>query len=230
MGCMAEERCRNLADRVADDMVQLISENGYSAGERLPTEKELCQLFCVGRNTLREALKLLASRNIVTIRQGAGTFIAQRPGVIDDPFGFSLAPDRKKLTKDLLQVRVMIEPPIAALAAQCATAQDVKELEEILIEMESVMNKKKDYSHLDMAFHQKIAESTHNAVMGNLVPIIGNGVSVFSTEVEKTEYKQTLLSHRSIFEHITNHRCVEAEMEMRYHLLYNIKRYENENL
>lgn len=221
---------RTRSEQIAGELIKMIQEKSYTAGDRLPTEKELCELLGAGRNTVREALKLLESRNVVAIRQGAGTYISEKQGVADDPFGFSLVNDRKKLTRDLLQVRVMIEPPISALAAQCATEKDIEELEKILVEMEGVMKRRKDYSALDVQFHTKIAECTHNIVMENLIPVIGNGVSIFAKEVEKTEYRQTLISHRNIFEHIKNHRSVEAEAEMRFHLLYNHNRYLNQDI
>ena len=58
-----------------------------------------------GRSSLREAMKLLASRNIVTIKQGSGTYIASKPGVVDDPLGFTFINDKEKLVRDLLEIR-----------------------------------------------------------------------------------------------------------------------------
>lgn len=218
---------RTLSEQIADEIIKMIQEGGYGPGDKLPTEKELCSLLGAGRNTVREALRLLVSRNVVTIRQGAGTYISEKQGVADDPLGFSLVSDRKKLTKDLLQVRLILEPSIAALAAQCATDEEIEELRRILERMEEVMRRKKDYSSLDGEFHQKIAQCTHNQVMENLIPVIGNGVAVFAKEVDKTEYKQTLASHRKIFEYIRGRQPFEAEAEMRFHLLFNSNRYEN---
>jgi GntR family transcriptional regulator, transcriptional repressor for pyruvate dehydrogenase complex len=106
-----------LAQRATQAMMVIIQDHAYTTGSKLPTEKELCALLHVGRNTLREALKILASRNIVVIWQGAGNYVMHKPGLVDDPFGFALVSNRMKLTLDLLQVRVMIEPPIAALTA-----------------------------------------------------------------------------------------------------------------
>ena len=62
--------------------------------------------------------------------------------------------------------------------------------------------------------------------MENLLPVIGKGVAVFAREVGQTEYDQTLLSHRKIFQYICERKSFEAEMEMRFHLLYNTNRYE----
>ncbi len=219
---------KTLAEQVADGIMNLIQETPYKAGDKLPTEKELCESTGAGRNTVREALKILASRNVLEIRQGAGTFVSEKQGIPDDPLGFSMVNDHVKLTKDLLQVRIMLEPQIAALAAQCAKEHEIKELEEILEEMEAAMKKREDYSELDTKFHTKIAQCTHNNVKENLLPVIGKGVAVFAKEVAQTEYDRTWISHRKIFCYIRDHKPFEAEMEMQYHLLYNTSRYEEE--
>lgn len=219
---------KTLAEQVADGIMNLIQETPYKAGDKLPTEKELCESTGAGRNTVREALKILASRNVLEIRQGAGTFVSEKQGIPDDPLGFSMVNDHVKLTRDLLQVRIMLEPQIAALAAQCAREHEIKELEEILEEMEAAMKKREDYSELDTKFHTKIAQCTHNIVMENLLPVIGKGVAVFAREVAQTEYDRTWISHRKIFCYIRDHKPFEAEMEMQYHLLYNTSRYEEE--
>ncbi len=219
---------KTLAEQVADGIMNLIQETPYKAGDKLPTEKELCESTGAGRNTVREALKILASRNVIEIRQGAGTFVSEKQGIPDDPLGFSMVNDHVKLTKDLLQVRIMLEPQIAALAAQCAKEHEIKELEEILEEMEAAIKKREDYSELDTKFHTKIAQCTHNIVMENLLPVIGKGVAVFAKEVAQTEYDRTWISHRKIFCYIRDHKPFEAEMEMQYHLLYNTSRYEEE--
>lgn len=221
-------QAKTLAEQVADGIMNLIQETPYKAGDKLPTEKELCESTGAGRNTVREALKILASRNVLEIRQGAGTFVSEKQGIPDDPLGFSMVNDHVKLTRDLLQVRIMLEPQIAALAAQCAKEHEIRELEEILEEMEAAMKKREDYSELDTKFHTKIAQCTHNIVMENLLPVIGKGVAVFAKEVAQTEYDRTWISHRKIFCYIRDHKPFEAEMEMQYHLLYNTSRYEEE--
>ena len=219
---------KTLAEQVADGIMNLIQETPYKAGDKLPTEKELCESTGAGRNTVREALKILASRNVLEIRQGAGTFVSEKQGIPDDPLGFSMVNDHVKLTRALLQVRIMLQTQIAALAAQCAKEHEIKELEEILEEMEAAMKKREDYSELDTKFHTKIAQCTHNIVMENLLPVIGKGVAVFAREVAQTEYDRTWISHRKIFCYIRDHKPFEAEMEMQYHLLYNTSRYEEE--
>ncbi len=216
---------KTLADLAAEKLIELIREKNYLPGDKLPTEAELSDWLKVGRNTVREAVRILASRNIVIVRQGSGTFISEKQGVVDDPFGFSFMEDRQKLTRDLIQVRVMLEPPIAALAAQNATEEELEKLEEILVEIEQLIKEEKDYSQKDIQFHEQIANCTHNSVMSTLVPVIGKGIAVFASEVQQQEYEQTLISHRIIFQNIRDKKAIEAQQAMHFHLLYNENRY-----
>ena len=220
---------QTLGELTAKKLLDMIQEKGYTVGDKLPTEVELTEALGVGRNTVREGLRILVSRNIVTIRQGSGTFISDKNGVADDPLGFSMIEDRRKLTEDLIQVRVMLEPPIAALAAQNAADKEIEELEAVLVEMEDLIAQKKDYAEKDSQFHAQIANLSHNLVMTNLIPVITDGIRVFAGSVQETEYQQTLLSHRSIFEAIKGRRPVEAQQAMEFHLMYNDNRYKGEH-
>ena len=75
-------------EKSSEDILQYIKDHNLTAGDKLPTEMELSKLLGVGRNTVREALRLLLSRNIVVIRQGAGSFVSDKNGISDDPLGF----------------------------------------------------------------------------------------------------------------------------------------------
>lgn len=219
---------QTLGEITAQKLVRMIQEKGYVPGDKLPTEMELSEVLGVGRNTVREALRILMSRNIVTIRQGSGTFISEKNGIPDDPLGFSMMEDTGQLTRDLLQVRLILEPPIAALAAQNATEEDLDRLEQVLEQVEALVRERKDYAEKDSQFHAQIAACSHNTVMSNLVPVITDGVRVFASAVKETEYDQTLVSHRAIFEAIRDKKAVEAQQAMYFHLMYNQNRYVNE--
>ncbi len=216
---------QTLAEKAAERLLEMIRENGMQPGDRLPTEPELMQTLGIGRNTVREALRLLMSRNVVVIRQGAGTFVSEKNGVPDDPLGFTMVEDRRKLTKDLLEVRVMLEPKIAELAAQNAVPEDVEALERILLAMEEKIRARELYAKEDAQFHEQIANCTHNQVMASLIPVITRGVQIFAETVDVPEFEQTLLSHREIFEAIRDGRPVNAERAMYFHLIYNQNRY-----
>ena len=106
--------------------------------------------------------------------------------------------------------------------------EEIKDLERILEELEKLIRDKKDYSEKDSQFHAQIATCSHNRVMTNLIPVITEGVRVFADSVEETEYEQTLLSHRRIFEAIRDGRGEDARQEMYFHLMYNHNRYRKE--
>lgn len=216
---------RTLGDRVTNQLMGLIRERGYNPGDKLPNEYELSALLGVSRNTVREALRSLASRNILDIRQGAGTFISQKKGVADDPLGFSFMEDQRKLVEDLMQIRYIIEPQIAALAAQNATPQDIEILGKLCNEVEELIDKGQDFTQKDRDFHAQLAACTHNMVMSNLIPVICEGVTVFSSAVAESEFAQTVKSHREIFDAVRERRASDAQQAMLFHLLYNRNRF-----
>lgn len=216
---------RTLRDKAADELLALIRKQKYIGGEKLPNEYELSAKLGVGRNTIREALRALASRNIVDIRQGAGTFVSAKMGIADDPLGFGLIEDRKKLVEDLLQIRSIIEPHIAALAAQNRLPEDILALGRLCDEVETLIKARQDFTQKDAEFHTQLAVCSRNAVMRNLIPVICEGVRVFSSLVAEPEFDQTLKSHRKIFEAVRDRRGADAQQAMLFHLLYNRNRF-----
>ncbi len=98
---------KSLPEKLSDDIIAYILEEQLQPNDKLPNESVLSEKMGAGRSSIREAMKLLASRNIVTIRQGSGTYVAASPGVVDDPLGFTFIDDKKKLTLDLLDVRFL---------------------------------------------------------------------------------------------------------------------------
>lgn len=216
---------KTLIERTTQEIIRMIRERNYLPGDRLPNEYELCGRLGVSRNTAREALRALATNNVIEIRQGAGTFISDKRGIPDDPLGFALIKDKNKLARDLLQLRCIIEPPIAAQAAQNATPQDLASLEVALLEAEGQIAQHTLFAEKDQKFHTQVAHCSGNVVVSNLIPIISEGVVVFASVVNRQEFEQTLKSHRSIFEAIRDRKPVEAEQAMLFHLLYNLNRF-----
>ena len=118
----------------------------------------------------------LASRNIVTIRQGSGTYVASTPGMVEDPLGFTFIVDKKKLVQDLLEVRILLEPSIASMAAVHADDEDIKKITALCDEVENLLNEKKDHTQKDIEFHNAIAMSSKNVVIPRLIPVINSSI------------------------------------------------------
>ncbi len=210
-----------LAEQIADKIKDYIIHHDLKSGEKIPTEHELVETMGVGRSTIREAVKILASRNILDVRHGAGTFVAPNMGISDDPLGFMFIKDKQKLTRDLLEIRMIIEPPIAALAAKNATEEDIVELEQLYHEVEALILSGKPYIEEDVRFHQKIAEASKNLVVPNLTPLISQAVDLFTTRTSYALTKETLVTHRDVMEAIKIGDSTWAQDAMTLHLIYN---------
>lgn len=87
---------KSLPQKISEDIISLILEENLQPGDKLPNETILSERLNAGRSSVREAMKLLASRNIVTIRQGSGTYIASSPIKVN-PRGSSTIPGEEAI-------------------------------------------------------------------------------------------------------------------------------------
>ena len=211
---------RTLAETTAEDIKQLIQRNGYEPGQKLPTEKEMTDLLGVGRNTLREALRILQSHNIVTIRQGSGSYISEKYGVPDDPFGFELFPDHDKLTKDILEILVMMEPEVAAMAAEHRTEEDLGRLEELLRVMAQKVDRSEECLDEECRFYEIIAEASHNIVMERMTPLMTRGIRYFAATLSPKDFLYGVRNYHNVLDGIRHKKASEAKTAMSYHLLF----------
>lgn len=95
-------------------------------------------------------MKLLVSRNIVTIRQGSGTYISAFIGVIEDPLSFTFIGDKQKLASDFLEIRFLLEPSIAARAASYSGKEEIENIQKLCNEMEQLLEERKGHTEKDI--------------------------------------------------------------------------------
>lgn len=181
----------------------MITREGMKPGERLPTEVELMNMFGVSRSTLREAMKYLKAENVIVIRQGSGTFVSDWTGVGEDPLGLHFT-NQENLLYNLFEVRTLVEPQIAMLAAQRATSQNKRDLEHIVEQIKDSLINDDAAAELDILFHNSVAECTHNDVLCRVVPIINESIrrSHHETLHVAGSYERAKRSHIEIFEAI----------------------------
>lgn len=212
---------RPLIERTADRLVQYIIDRDLNEGDRLPNMRELGIRLGVGRGTLREALRILTSRNVLEVRHGAGVFISQKNGVSDDPLGFTFIKNKGKLIQDLLEFRMLIEPRIAAQAAQYANSEDITELEHLCNEVDEQILKKIPHMQKDADFHTKIAQCSRNLIMPKLMPIIHSSINLVINETGGVLDVETMKTHRAVLNAIKKGDGVAASDAMLMHLIYN---------
>ncbi len=210
-----------LAERVADQITSLIADNKFQKGEKLPNEFQLAEAVNVGRGTIREAIKILASRNIVEIRRGLGTFVSEKTGLTDDPLGLNFVEDKSQLALDLIEVRAMLEPDIAALAAKRATKKDIEKIKQACKAVEEKIQRQEEFITEDIEFHEIIARSSKNQVVPNVIPVIHSAIKeqIKATNAKLTE--KTIVTHRAIAEAIAQRDYEGAREAMKEHLRYN---------
>ena len=212
---------RPLPQIITDKIIDLIESKELLPGEKLPSEQELMKELNVGRGTIREAIKSLVSRNIVEIRRGVGTFVAKNTGVVEDPLGFSFINNKKKLVKDSMDVRLLLEPSIARWAARNATDSEILEIIELSKRIEKAILNDEDYSDLDVEFHTKIANSSRNLVVENLIPILNMNIRSLIDVTHAVLREHTILSHKKIANAIKERDEEMAERLMREHIEIN---------
>ena len=178
---------------------------------------------------LREAMRALASRNVITIRQGSGSYVSATPGMIDDPFGLTFVEDKQKMIKDLMEIRFLIEPSIAAMAAIRADETDIKNILTACENTEKLLLANKNHAEKDIAFHTAIALSSKNIVVPKLVPIINSSIPLIRESAKFTMRDETIEIHREIADAIAAHDAVRAHDAMYLHLIYNRKHIKSTN-
>ena len=213
-----KQTSKPLPQLVSEEIEKLIVLGEFKPGDRLPSEYELAQRLGVGRSTVREATKALVSRNILEVHRGNGTFVCEQTGLVQDPLGLRFQPDKKRLGLDLCEVRLMIEPEIAALAAQKATEEEIARMQALCDAIEEKVRRNENYGALDQQLHTLWAACTRNAIMPNLVPILSQAIPLFIDITKRALQMQSLCTHQAVVDAIRARDSEAARQAMRVHL------------
>ena len=207
-----------LTDKAMIEIIDYIKSNNLEPGSKLPNEYILAAELDVGRSTLREAIRRLVSRNILDVRQGAGTFVSEKKGVPEDPLGLTFMENDPKLGIDLLDIRLMLEPEIVALVAQNASDLQISEIYSRCSAVEKKIDLGLEYYKEDLALHTYFAECSGNNILKTLIPIIVKSIQLTTAWSMDTFRADTYLQHRQIADFISRHDCIGARASMIEHL------------
>lgn len=207
-----------LSDRVADELVSYIVDNKLHEGDKLPNESQLMEITGAGRSSVREAMKLLASRNIVVIKQGSGTYVAKPPSVADDPLGFAFVDDKLQLALDMLEIRQILEPEIASMAAMRASDADIERIRKLNHHFGALQRDGINADDTDVAFHKAVAAASSNLVVPRLVPLITSAIRLSIELTQHARVSQSADEHRIIADAIAEHDPITARDTMYTHI------------
>ncbi len=169
-------RSPQLADQVVGALERSIRTGDFRPGERLPTEKQLGDRFEVSRAVVREAIARLKSDGYVETRQGAGAFVAARPGLLSFKLDAKEPLARPEL-RQIQELRSAVEGAAAELAALRRTSADLAAIRTELEIMADAIRRGADGSEADGRFHRAIAHATHNAYLHRFVEFLDHQFS-----------------------------------------------------
>jgi GntR family transcriptional repressor for pyruvate dehydrogenase complex len=216
---------RGASDKVAAEIRAHVSRARLRPGDRLGREEDLARQFGVSRPTLREALRLLASSHLIRASKGrgGGIFVDATPeeGIarsVSASVADMLSADIVDID-ELIESRLLLEVPIAGLAAQRATDDDVAELRSLAAQSPATWA---ETGAVDDAFHARIAEIAGNRLVGAFVTWVAE---VLQPSIRKL-IEPAIVEDIVVAQHADIVRAIErgdpdaAERAMREHLVY----------
>jgi GntR family transcriptional repressor for pyruvate dehydrogenase complex len=212
-----------VCDKIILQIKRKIKNGDLKPGEKLPPERELAEMFDVGRSSVREAVLVLDSIGLVK-KTIDGSYVNRDPYVIHRPIV-----EDEKYYVELYEARELTELSIIGLAAQNRNDENIELLDEILKEMSNVKDDIKSFARLDADFHTNIAYASKNKFLAEYISEIGGilrkQVIEYLTRCkndntinEKEETEMTMKEHENILEAIKNRDVITAKVEMHKHL------------
>lgn len=212
-------RRNKIYEEVAKQIERLILAK-MKPGDKLPAERELSEMFRVSRSSIRDAIRSLELLGLVEPRQGIGTVVREiSADTLVNPLSNVLVRQRQ-LVSELLDVRKMLEPPLAARAATHASDDEIVEMEEILKRQAEKMAKGELAIEEDSEFHYAIAMASGNTVVLKVLDLLMDllrGTREKSLQVEGRPQK-SIGGHRQILAAIKKRDAAAAEAAMCRHV------------
>ena len=161
-------RKEGVAEKVVNRILDLVRSGNLKAGDRLPAERELIDIFGVSRPTLREALRSLSTLGVIEMRHGGGAFVTDlHAKSLLAPLDFFVSLSAEN-AQEVFECRRLIETEIARKCATNAPAKAIEELEAMLIAQEKITDDPVAFRILDSEFHEKLFEIAGNSIMERL--------------------------------------------------------------
>jgi len=209
------------AKSVAEQILAMIRRGVLKPGDQLPPERELMEKLSVGRSSVREAMQILGTLNVVKSQAGSGTFIRRvtsedllRPDVL----GFLIG---NEAARDLLEVRQMIEPACIRLACLRATEEDFNRIDDLLDQHQKAVDSGMANNELAARFHVLLAAASRNKVA---VTVMESMLGLLIARGRRPDNlpdspQHEIDEHRALVMHVRNRDAESAEAAMYNHIL-----------
>jgi len=190
---------------IFEELQQRIRQGDWLAGERMPSITQLAKDYHAGAGSIREALRALQSIGLVKIEHGSGVYVTgRRPATELSSHFQNVGSD---LVMALAEARSILEPELAALAAERATEKELVEIGELVRQMGDESQRGSSFAELDVLFHRQIARSARNPILFQTM----EGVSDLFLESRKT----ILLDPDALLRALRYHALIADALEQR---------------
>jgi GntR family transcriptional repressor for pyruvate dehydrogenase complex len=210
-----------LYERIVSQIEQRIESGDLKVGDQLPSERELAEQFAVSRTAVREAVKALRQKGLVEIRPGRGTFITNGTSdTIRSSLGMLMKMGVTKGSGNLVEVREILEPEIAALAATRISDEYITAMQEAVKIMDTALDDADLFVEADLDFHLALAEGTQNPI----IPILMDSIIDLLREqrkrisLTKGGLQRGQVHHKKILDAVTRRDAQAARQAMQDHL------------
>lgn len=213
------KRREGITRKLIASFKDLISNGVLVPGCKLPPERELAVKFGVNRASLRQVLKVLEIMGVISQRVGDGTYLnTSACAILDEPIDFLILLDDVS-QHELFEFRLLMEPEIAARAAERGTADDLTALQSAIVRLENSRNKKARLE-ADVAFHEALCRAAGNRICDRLFQVINRAVfSSMDRLSVRVEIDHPLAHHKAIYQAVYERDPAEARRRMLEHLI-----------
>jgi GntR family transcriptional repressor for pyruvate dehydrogenase complex len=217
------KKSSSLSVQVLDQLEEAIRTKRFPSGSRLPSEHDLGRQFGVSRTAIREALRMLSARGLISAQRGRGNFVREVTSeIVTTPMSLFLGMSGEaKNALDVVHARQMIEPPITGWAAHARTDADLHILSKDVDDLIACEGNDETLSSLDIRFHLNIARATHNPI----IPLLFDPLHRLLPRLNSAVYANVkdaksfaVAGHTKILEAIVRADAVSASEAMAEHL------------
>jgi GntR family transcriptional repressor for pyruvate dehydrogenase complex len=211
-----------LYEKIVDQIENRILKGDLEPGDKLPPEPELAKQFSVSRTAIREAMKALSQKGLIVVQPGRGTFVIDSTSsAMRNSIDLFVKIGSIDGIVDLVEVREILEPEIAAMAADRATPSQITDMVEAVEAMDRALNDPHAFIEADLDFHLALAKATHNTLIpiliDSLVDLLREHRVRAASVVGGIERSQPF--HKKILEAVRNQDANLARETMRNHLV-----------
>lgn len=212
-------------EQVIEKIKFLIEKGELKSGDKLPSERNLCEQLDVSRTSIREALRVLEILGIVECKIGEGNFIKDNfEDSLLEPLSMTFMLHGSK-TEQILDFRKFIEPETAALAAKNINSEQLEEIKELINLLNSTDSEVR-CSEIDKEIHYKIVRASGNFIVSNVMFAVSSLIEIYIKDMlakmfQNEESKNIVKKqHEDIVKAIENHDSEAAAIAMLNHLKY----------